>query len=324
LHMFEEHPSLAQDKISSSKSVIISETAATVRSYPSDVETSSALTQGPENTCSEDGSLPRKRAKSLKTGARSGHHACEFCKERKTKCDGHIPCQQCQELPDQSYAKNCPKLPPQGRRKNRKLGTACDQCKKSKRRCEGAPPRCNTCDKNEKTCTWGGPVEVPVRDSLVDSTAQNTLTSENEDSDDDFAGIGRELIQWATNEVPGSGLSGSQESSLISGIRKQKPRTKVVRRCPPCQRGHLVCDDGMPCNPCVARGLPEYCSGDKELPELKRGRPSRACDRCRLKSPCDGRRPCHRCQAAGAECTWTAADSTRTKEEDDAPFAERD
>jgi hypothetical protein len=184
----------------------------------------------------------------------------------------------------------------------------------------------NTCDKSQKACTWGGPVEVPVRDSLADSTAQNTrhLTSENEDSDDELEHIGSELIHWATsNKVPGSGLSGSQESSLISGIRKQKPRTKVISRCPPCKRGHLVCDDGMPCNPCVARCLQEYCSGDKELPKLKRGRPSRACDRCRLKWQCDGGRPCHRCQAAGAECTWTAADSTRIEEEDDVPYEER-
>jgi hypothetical protein len=174
LHMSEEHYSLVQDRSIIFDSGIISETAATSRSYPSDAATSSYLNQGGEYTLSDvDDSLPSKKTRISKTGAKIGHHACEFCKERNIKCDGHYPCQQSQQLPDQLYAENCPGLPPGGRRKHRSHGTACDLCRKAKRQCKGALPRCDRCVEYKKDCTWKMPVEVRLRDALVNWAAQN-------------------------------------------------------------------------------------------------------------------------------------------------------
>lgn len=305
--MFEEHPSLAQDKRSSSNSGIISETAATSPSYPSDVETSSALTQGPENTCSQDGSLPNKRAKSLKTGARSGHHACDFCKERKIKCHGHYPCQQCQDLADQVYLENCPKLPPQGRRKNRKHGTACDQCKKSKRSCKGAPPRCDTCVEYKKDCTWSMPVEVRLWDALGNWAAQKSPDAMSKNTSDQDI--------WTSPDAPvftDSGLTGSTPSTSrpIIRFKAYDPATYNLN------------DNGLPGTSSHSlhassgtKGESAYESltfqeyegngGAKESQVSCRIVP---CIRCRqLRIKCDGLQPCDQCKATVSQaCNYEA------------------
>lgn len=307
--MSEEHYSLVQDRSIIFDSGIISETAATSRSYPSDAVTSSDLAQGPENTLSEDKSLPRKKARSLKTGACSGHHACEFCKERKIKCDGKYPCQQFRDLADQVYAKNCPELPPEGRRKNRKHGTACDQCKKSKRPCEGALPRCDRCVEYKKDCSWAMPVEVRLRDALGNWAAQNASDAMSENTDDQDI-----------STYPDAAVFTNADSSMEGAPSTAGRTTKFKAYVPATSKFNGNCASGTSGHsPHAASGREgegpneslvflQESEGNVGARGSQLSRRVVPCIQCRQRRiKCDGLQPCDRCKATGSQaCDYEA------------------
>ncbi|TFK23324.1 hypothetical protein FA15DRAFT_469069 [Coprinopsis marcescibilis] len=136
--------------------------------------------KGESSSSHASGSNKATISKSIKTRSMRPK-SCVPCRVRKIRCDGQLPCINCENA---AAYRNISCTYEKGSTIYRRK--ACDHCRSGKYKCDGADP-CNTCQRRGKICTWSepyprrrppSPVPAPLANFLSRSEDQGGSVSE--------------------------------------------------------------------------------------------------------------------------------------------------
>ncbi|TPX44572.1 hypothetical protein SeLEV6574_g04411 [Synchytrium endobioticum] len=109
---------------------------------------------------------------------------------------------------------------------------ACDDCRRSKRKCDGVQLSCGPCVKRQKPCTWSSPKDMASDGNTSNRSGFNPQSLQRQPSP---------LGGCTNNKSPSPQASGSL------------PRPRILAACDDCRRRKTKCDGEEPCWFCALR-----------------------------------------------------------------------